>query len=127
METLNNTTVSRYQYRKTWKVVKRKMPKIKVEIAESLPEPAEGHIYVIGEAELFTSQVRGYKGLRVPMVDVADNSEVVAALWMREVAGSMSKLGAFVSVLGEDTDSWTNKKIQIVAWRQGNRKIGVIQ
>jgi len=103
------------------------MPKIKVEIAESLPEPAEGHIYVIGEAELFTSQVRGYKGLRVPMVDVADNSEVVAALWMREVAGSMSKLGAFVSVLGEDTDSWTNKKIQIVAWRQGNRKIGVIQ
>ena len=103
------------------------MPKINVEIAESLPEPVEGHIYVIGEAELFTSAVRGYKGLRVPMVDVADKSEVVAALWMREVAGEKSKLGSFISVLGEDTDSWTNKKIQIVAWRQGNRKIGVIQ
>lgn len=103
------------------------MPKIKVEIAESLPEPVEGHIYVIGEAELFTSQVRGYKGLRVPMADVSDASEVVAALWMREIAGSNSKLGAFVSVLGEDTDSWTGKKIQIVSWRQGNRKIGVIQ
>jgi hypothetical protein len=103
------------------------MPKIKVEIAESLPEPVEGHIYVIGEAELFTSAVRGYKGLRVPMKDVDGNDEVVAALWMREVAGEKSKLGAFISVLGDDTDSWTGKKIQVVAWRQGNRKIGVVQ
>lgn len=103
------------------------MVKVDVEIAESLPEPVEGHIYVIGEAELFTSQVRGYKGLRVPMTDVSDNSEVVAALWMREVAGEKSKLGAFISVLGEDTDAWRNRKIQVVAWRQGNRKIGVVQ
>ena len=103
------------------------MPKLKVEIAESLPEPLENHIYVIGEAELFTSQVHGWKGLRVPMSDVADKSEVISALWMREVAGEKSKLGAFVSVLGEETDSWAGKKIQIVAWRQGNRKIGVVQ
>lgn len=103
------------------------MPKLKVEIAESLPEPLENHIYVIGEPELFTSQVHGWKGLRVPMTDVSDASAVVAALWMRDVAGENSKLGAFISVLGDDSDSWTGKKIQIVSWRLGNRKIGVVQ
>ena len=107
--------------------MKKKIPKVKVEIVESQPDVIEGHIYILGEAELFTSQVRGYKGLRVPMTDVADNSEVVASLWMREVAGEKSKIGAFISVLGEDTDAWTHKKIQVVAWRQGNRKIGVVQ
>jgi hypothetical protein len=103
------------------------MPKINVEIAETLPEPLEGHIYKIGEPELFTSQVRGYKGLRVPLTDQADQSEVVAALWMREVAGSLSKLGAFVAALGDITESWTGKTIKVVSWRTGNRKIEVIQ
>lgn len=103
------------------------MPKVKVEIAESLPEPIEGHIYVIAEAELFTSQVRSYKGLRVSMKDVADGAEVVTALWMREVAGTKSKLGSFISVLGDDTDAWTGKKIKFVTWRPNDRKIEVLQ
>jgi hypothetical protein len=108
-------------------VVKKKMPKIDVEIAETLPEPQEGHVYVIGECELFTSQVRGYKGLRVPMKDEAAQKEVVAALWMREVAGAQSKLGAFVTVLGDDTDAWTGKKIMVKSWRPNLRKIEVLQ
>lgn len=127
MENLNSTTVLPYYHRKKWSEVKKNMPKLNVEIAESLPEPLEGHIYEIGESELFTSQVRGYKGLRVPMKDVNTSTEVVAALWMREIAGSSSKLGAFISVLGEDTDAWTGKKVQILTWRQGDRKIVVVQ
>jgi len=102
------------------------MVKLKTEVAESLPEPLEGHIYTIGEADLFTSQVRGYKGLRVPMKDVKDDTEVIAVLWMREVAGENSKLGAFLSVLGDETDSWKGKKIQVVAWREKNRKIQLV-
>jgi len=103
------------------------MPKINVEIAESLPEPIEGHIYTITETELFTSQVRGYKGLRVAMTDQADGNQVVAALWMREIAGSKSKLGSFISILGDETDAWVGKKIRFVTWRPGDRKIEVIQ
>lgn len=103
------------------------MPKLKVEIAEAMPEPIEGHIYTITEAELFTSQVRSYKGLRVSMKDVADGSEVVAALWMREIAGSKSKLGSFISVLGDESDAWIGKKVKFVTWRPNDRKIEVLQ
>ena len=106
--------------------MKKNIPKIKVEIAESLPEPIEGHIYKITETELFTSQVRSYKGLRVAMTDEAGGAQVVAALWMREIAGEKSKLGAFVSVLGDESDSWVGKKIKVVTWRPSNRKIEVL-
>ena len=103
------------------------MPKINVEIAETLPEPLEGHIYTITETELFTSQVRGYKGLRVAMTDIEGDKPVVAALWMREIAGSKSKLGSFVAALGDDSDTWVGKKIKFVTWRPNDRKIEVIQ
>lgn len=103
------------------------MVKIKTEIAEQLPEPVEGHIYKITETELFTSQVRSYKGLRVSMKDEADGNEVVTALWTREVAGTKSKLGSFLAALGDETDSWTGKKIRVVTWRPSDRKIEVLQ
>lgn len=101
------------------------MPKINVEIAETLPEPKEGMIYTIAEAEPFTSQVRGYKGLRVAMTG-QDGSTVVAALWTRDVAGEKSKLGSFITALGNDTDTWIGKKIKFTTWRQGDRKIEVV-
>ena len=103
-----------------------KMPKIDVEIAEQLPEPLEGHTYQIKETELFTSQVRGYKGLRVAMTDLEGDTEVVAALWTRDIAGEKSKLGAFIVALGNDTDTWNGKKIKILKWRSGDRQIEVV-
>jgi len=102
------------------------MVKLKTEIAESQPEPKEGTIYTIGECELITTQVRSYKGLRVAM-KAEDGTEVVTVLWMRDVAGEKSKLGSFISALGDDTDAWEGKKIRFVAWREGNRKIEVLQ
>jgi len=102
------------------------MPKINVEIAEQLPEPLEGHIYQIHDPELFTSAVRSYKGLRVPLTDQTDQMEVIAVLWTRDIAGEKSKLGAFISVLGNDTDTWNGKKIKILKWRPGERQIEVV-
>jgi hypothetical protein len=61
------------------------------------------------------------------MKDEADGKEVVAALWMREVAGKQSKLGAFITELGDNTDAWTGKKIMIKSWRPNIRKIEVLQ
>jgi hypothetical protein len=101
------------------------MPKINVEIAEQLPEPQEGHTYTITSAELFTSTVRAYKGLRVNLEE-ADGTKVVAPLWMREIAGEKSKLGSFVKCLGDDTDKWVGHKIKFVAWRQNNREINQV-
>jgi hypothetical protein len=101
------------------------MPKIDTEIAEQLPEPLEGHIYKITAAELFTSQVKAYKGLRVNMEE-ANGTKVVAPLWMRSVAGERSKLGAFIKALGDTTEAWVGKNIKFKAWRQGNREIEVV-
>ena len=102
------------------------MPEIKVEIVEQLPEPLEGHTYQIHDPEIFTSAVKGYKGLRVPMTDQADQSEVVAALWTRDIAGEKSKLGSFIVVLGTELDNWNGKKIKILKWRPGERQIEVV-
>lgn len=102
------------------------MPKLDVEIAESLPEPVEGHTYTITEAELFISQVRSYKGLRVTMIG-EQKETVVAALWMRDVAGEKSKLGTFISILGNDTETWVGKKIRFTTWREKDRKIELVQ
>lgn len=101
------------------------MPKLDVEIAEQLPEPEEGKIYTIESAEAFTSQVRSYKGIRVSMVD-ENNKHFVVPIWTRDIVGSKSKLGAFITALGQDTDTWTGTKIRFAAWRQGNRKIEVV-
>jgi hypothetical protein len=101
------------------------MPEIPVEIAEQLPEPKENETYTIQEVETFTSQVRAYKGLRVKMV-TAQNEVAVSALWLRQVAGKKSKLGAFVTALGNNTDNWVNRRIRIVAWRDKNREIQLV-
>jgi len=102
------------------------MPKLDVDIADELPEPVEGQIYTIDGADLFVSQVRGYKGLRVSMIAL-DGTKVVAALWMREVAGENSKLGSFVKALGDTTEAWVGKKVKFVSWKAQNRKIEVVQ
>jgi hypothetical protein len=101
------------------------MVKLKTEIAELLPEPQEGKIYTISTCELFTSPVKGYKGLRVNMV-AEDGAKVASSLWTRDIAGQKSKLGAFITVLGEETDAWEGRKIRFLAWRIENRKIEVL-
>jgi len=101
------------------------MPELDVEIAEQMPRPKEGQIYRIEKVEVFTSAVRGYRGLRVTMVDENGNL-TVEPLWTREVASTRSKIGAFIAALGKNTDNWVGKKIRIVDWRPGSRKIEVV-
>ena len=96
--------------------------KLKTDTVDELPEAAEGQTYEITEVEEFTSQIRGYKGLRVSMKD-KEGEEVVEALWLRDVAGSRSKLGSFIVVLGKDTDAWIGKSITFISWKPSNRVI----
>lgn len=101
------------------------MPEINVKVVEQLPEPLEGQIYTIEEAQVITTSVRSYKGIRVTMTDT-QNRKHGTMLWLREEPGSQSKIGAFASALGSNTDAWIGKKVQFVSWRQGNRKLQVV-
>ena len=102
------------------------MPKIDIDIAPQLPDIKEGEIYTIAEAEVMTTAVKSYKGIRVTCTDMK-NEPHGTMLWLRGEAGEQSKVGAFITALGKDTDAWISKHIQVVAWRTGNRKIQVVQ
>ena len=102
------------------------MPEIPVELAKQVPEPIEGRVYTIAAATMETTQVRAYKMCRVELKDEQGNT-AIAILWLRSVASEKSKLGSFVQALGTQTDTWIGKRIEFIAWRQGNRQIKVVQ
>ena len=86
----------------------KKMPKVDTEITESNP-PEEGHNYRIDSAEVTTTEVSGYKGIRLGLVEVGKSKpfkdievdgqivEKSSMLWIRPQAGSKSKLGCIIS------------------------------
>ena len=98
------------------------MPKIKTEVVETPPEPSEGMTYNITEASVIKTQRKNYDGVRVSLKG-NDGSIRGTMLWLRDTAGVKSKVGAFVGLLGDDTDSWIGKNILIVKWQEGNRQI----
>jgi len=100
------------------------MTRIDVKLADEIPAPKEGGVYRITESEAFVSQVKQYKGIRVSMVD-KNKKEYIETLWTRDVVGKNSKLGAFVTALGKDMATWTDKVIRFNNWREGGRRITV--
>ena len=99
-------------------------------------EPEEGKTYIITKVEEVKTAVRGFNGIRVTMksTNPKDNNEYATMLWLREVAGPGSKLGAFLmafkKALGEngtDTQHWVNKTIRIVSWQPRRREIVVVE
>jgi len=100
--------------------------KIPVKLAQRLPTIEEGGIYEITKAEMVTTIVRGFKGVRVTLKDEKGN-EYAEMLWIREVVGPRSKLGAFIEALGDELTKWVGKKIFISRWRSGDRYIEVLK
>jgi len=99
--------------------------KIATQLADEVPKPQEGQTYTIKKVESVTTQVRQFAGIRVELKGRGDEN-VVDVLWAREVAGANSKLGAFMTALGKDTDDWIGKKVRFVAWGERNRQIEVV-
>jgi len=101
------------------------MPKITdVKLAERRPfyEGLEG---VIVQAEEVKTLIRGYNGIRVTIKD--DNGvEYSEMLWKRPEVGTRSKLGAFMTELGDDTDEWIGKRIKILVWKEKAREIAQV-
>jgi len=97
----------------------------------SVPLPGDEAIklnqkYVILVAETFISDVAGYEGVRVTLDGGIDNLLAIP-LWQRQTVGRKSKLGAFLAVLGNDTDSWIGKTIKFVSWQPKARVIELVE
>lgn len=99
------------------------MPTINVIAAEDIPAPKPGREYKVKSAEEFKSAVRNFAGIRV-VLDGREG-EVIESLWIREIVGKNSKLGAFIKALGKNTDKWQGKKIFFKTWGVGQREIEV--
>jgi len=96
------------------------MPKIDVKIAETKPEPYAGLVAKITNAEVIETQRQHFNGIRVSLVDKEGN-EYATMLWLRDTVGQRSKLGAFITALGDDTDEWIGKWIRFVSWDRNAR------
>jgi len=98
------------------------MPKIEGKLAENKPF----FVGLVGEivaAEIVKTAVSGYNGVRCRVKDDADGQEYGEMLWIRPEMGTKSKLGAFMAVLGSETDNWLHKRVRILRWADKDRDI----
>lgn len=95
-----------------------------------------GHKYKITKVELVTTAVRGFKGLRVTATDIDSGQECAEMLWLREVAGSQSKLGSFINAFSEFfgdlekakvASNWVGHVVHIITWAPRNRSVKVVE
>jgi hypothetical protein len=114
------------------------VPKIPTVTVKSLPAFHPDLTCQILSAEQLKTPQRGFEGIRVRAKafncaihalsaddlknskDQADHSEM---LWTRPEVGVTSKLGAFISELGDDTDVWIGKWIKVTKWAVKDREI----
>lgn len=98
------------------------MPDIGTEVREGADNVQIGVVYHIDNVEDLTTEVSFYTGIRVSLIDAKKNSGNVM-LWKRPVTTPKSKLGAFIKLLGDNTDKWLGQKIIFKDWRQGARLV----
>jgi len=109
------------------------MVKLNTEISKRLPTFHVGLIGKITSVEVIQTKIRGIDALRVVLSDTNcdesgdGNTQHVDVLWLREKVSRNSKLGAFLSVLGDDTDKWLGRTIVIDKWAEKDRKIQVVE
>jgi hypothetical protein len=99
------------------------MPAVEVKVARPFYEGLEG---VITEVSVQYYANIGATG--VVTVITRDDGEVFSeSLWWRPFVGVRSKLGAFANALGADYSKWKGKRVRIVKWSPGDRRVEVVQ
>jgi hypothetical protein len=95
------------------------IPSVEVRVARPFYEGLEGVITDVS--------VQYYANIGATGVVVAitrDDGEVFSeSLWWRPFVGVRSKLGAFASALGSDYAKWKGKRVRIVKWSPGDRRV----
>ena len=100
-------------------------PKIDTEVREGADDIIEGVQYEIVAVEEITTDVQSLQGFRVT-VNTQKGEEGNVVLWKRTITGTGSKLGVFITQLGNDTDKWLHKWIIFETWQPRNRVLQVI-
>jgi len=100
------------------------MPKLGTEVREGADNVDLNTPYEIVNVEEVTTEVSMYAGVRVELVSKAAKVGTIM-LWKRPVTGKASKLGVFITALGDNTDKWLHKWIVFTGWDKGNRNIEV--
>jgi len=100
-------------------------PKVDTEVREGADDVLEGVPYEIINVEDITTDVQNLAGIRVSLLSAkAEEGNVV--LWKRPVTGTGSKLGVFITELGNNTDNWLNKWVIFKVWQPRNRVLEVV-
>jgi len=100
-------------------------PVIATEVREGADDMTEGVPYEITDVEEVTTDVQSLSGIRVTLLSVkAEEGNVM--LWQRKVTGVRSKLGAFITALGSDTDKWLHKWVVLEPWQLRNNVVTVV-
>ena len=100
-------------------------PKIGTEVREGADDVEVGVAYQITNVETVDTDVQHLSGIRVSLKD-AKGGEGNVMLWQRKVTGTMSKLGAYIITLGDNTDTWLNKWVVHDPWQVRNNVLTVV-
>lgn len=97
-------------------------PELGVEAKESGDVVRLNIPYEITNVEEVTTDVSFYQGIRVEMV-TAEAEIGTIMLWKRQVVGTKSKLGAFITLLGSNTDKWLHRWVVFSHWEKNARVV----
>ena len=99
------------------------VPSIEVKVARPFYEGLEGVITDVSVQYFANINATGI------MIEITrDDGETFSeSLWWRPYVGAKSKLGAFANALGADYNRWKGKRVRIVKWSPGDRRVEVVQ
>jgi len=100
-------------------------PEIETEIREGADNVELNITYEIINVENVTTDVSFYKGIRVELLS-AKAKDGSVMLWQRPITTAASKMGAFITLLGSNTDKWLHKWVFFRGWEKNKRVIELI-
>jgi hypothetical protein len=98
------------------------VPSIEVKVARPFYEGLEGVVTDVSVQYFANINATGI------MIEITrDDGETFSeSLWWRPYVGTKSKLGAFANALGADYSKWKGKRVRIVKWSPGDRRVEVV-
>ena len=95
------------------------VPSVEVRVAKPFYEGLEGVI-----TDVTVQYFANVNATGIIVAITRDDGEIFSeSLWWRPFVGSKSKLGAFASALGTDYNRWKGKRVRIVKWSPGDRRV----
>jgi len=101
-------------------------PKINTEVREGADDIEVDVSYEITNVEEVTTDVQNFSGIRVVLMS-PKGDEGSVMLWQRKITGKGSKLGVFITALGNDTEEWLHKWVTFRQWSPRNRVMEVLE